>query len=172
MQDIDWEEWSYIATVVAALPVAAGAVYFFFERHMQRQAEEEESRIEREENYSRLQAEFRKAQFWLADHPEVNMHDRSFLNPVLAEKQRIFYSNLVSLLEESFILFHKPDDPEYVRLWNTWEDYMNELLTWDNFRQALPELLKGEDESFVNYVRGKAAQLDSGSENSPESIHL
>ena len=34
------------------------------------------------------------------------------------------------------------------RLWQSWEDYMREWCQREDFRAALPELLRGEDEEF------------------------
>ncbi len=148
-----WEMWSYVATVIAALSIPAGIVTYMIDRGKERVEEQEQSRIEREENYSRLQAEFRKAQFWLADHPEVNKHELPPEDATTRGQQEIYYSTLISLFEESFILFYKPEDPEYQRMWNTWADYIQEWLQRPNFRKTAPELLAGEDKEFVVYMQ-------------------
>ncbi len=43
------------------------------------------------------------------------------------------------------------------RLWSSWEDYMREWCRNDDFRDALPELLEGEDLDFQAHIRRIAA---------------
>jgi hypothetical protein len=45
-----------------------------------------------------------------------------------------------------------------LRRWNSWEDYMREWCLREDFRTALPELLKGEDRDFVQYIRRLAEE--------------
>ena len=66
------------------------------------------------------------------------------------------YSMMIGVLEESFMLFYVPGDADYMRMWNSWDDYINELLALPNFREQLPKLLHGEDEQFVAYMKSKA----------------
>jgi hypothetical protein len=40
------------------------------------------------------------------------------------------------------------------RRWTAWEDYMREWCRREDFRNALPELLPGEDEEFAAYLGG------------------
>ena len=159
----DWEKLSYIATI---LPVFAGFFYWLFvERRKQREIEEEENRLELRKNYSDLQREFRKAQYWLADtlknkleQDTTRMDMNSIIHLLTPGQKMIFYSILISMLEESFILFYRPDDPEYRRLWNSWEDYINEMLKIKDFRDQLLSLLQGEDPKFVEYMKAKLTQ--------------
>jgi len=44
------------------------------------------------------------------------------------------------------------------RLWRSWEDYMIEWVQRAEFRDALPNLLEGEDEEFTHYIRKLAGQ--------------
>lgn len=39
------------------------------------------------------------------------------------------------------------------RRWNSWEDYMREWCHRDDFHNALPLLLRGEDPQFQSYLR-------------------
>jgi hypothetical protein len=39
------------------------------------------------------------------------------------------------------------------RRWNSWDDYMREWCRRDDFRNALPQLLRGEDPEFQHYLR-------------------
>lgn len=48
-------------------------------------------------------------------------------------------------------------DRQTQRLWQSWEDYMREWCQRQDFRGALPELLKGEDEDFCAHIQKIAA---------------
>ena len=41
----------------------------------------------------------------------------------------------------------------YQCLWEPWGDFMCEWCQWRDFREALPELLKGEDEDFCARIQ-------------------
>jgi hypothetical protein len=162
--EVEWTslEWleaiSYLATIVTIPTAIASILYLFHERKKERDEEREARRIEREENYSDLQSEFRKTQYLLIAHPELDEHEMPLMDPALAKQQKIYYSSLVSLFEQSFILFHKPGDPEYTRMWNSWADYIDEWLKKSNFRSALGELMEGEDEDFIRYIQHKIGE--------------
>jgi hypothetical protein len=49
-------------------------------------------------------------------------------------------------------------DKQSLRLWKSWEDYMREWVRRAEFREALPELLEGEDEEFTHYILGLAQE--------------
>jgi hypothetical protein len=156
---LEWLEGaSYLATIITIPTAIASILYLFRERQKQLHEDREARRIEREENYSDLQSEFRKAQYLLIEHPELDQHETPLTDPALLKQQKIYYSNLVSLFEQSFILFHKPEDPEYERMWNSWSDYIGEWLVKPNFRSALPELMVGEDPDFMKYIQSKVGE--------------
>jgi len=49
---------------------------------------------------------------------------------------------------------YKPDmSDEDRRRWNSWDDYMREWCRREDFRNALPQLLRGEDPAFQDYLR-------------------
>jgi len=55
----------------------------------------------------------------------------------------------VSLFERAYLLvFEERMDKQTTRLWQSWEDYMREWCRRPDFREALPDLLSGEDEGF------------------------
>lgn len=149
-----WEFLSYVATVIAATTVPAAVLFYFSEKKKEYAAEKEASRIEREENYSRLMAEYRKLQIWYAEKPEIWDHKNALVGKDL-ELQRQYYSMMIGVLEESFMLFYVPEDAEYMRMWHSWDDYINELLALSNFRGQLDRLLHGEDERFIAYMEEK-----------------
>ena len=44
------------------------------------------------------------------------------------------------------------------RMWQSWEDYMREWCRREDFRAALPDLLRGEDEDFCLHIQRIAAE--------------
>jgi hypothetical protein len=44
------------------------------------------------------------------------------------------------------------------RRWNSWDDYMREWCRREDFHNALPLLLRGEDPEFQEYIRRIAAE--------------
>jgi hypothetical protein len=51
--------------------------------------------------------------------------------------------------------------PKQARRWNSWEDYMHEWCHKPIFRSCLPQLLRGEDPSFVRYVEQLAMSANN-----------
>jgi hypothetical protein len=65
---------------------------------------------------------------------------------------------LTSLFERAYLLLYEEDmSPKQARRWHSWEDYMVEWCRRSDFRSRLPQLLSGEDPSFVRYVEQLAA---------------
>jgi hypothetical protein len=140
---LTWFEFlSYIATVIG-IPLAIGL--FMHEERKERQAEQEEIYEKLMEHYARIQEK-------LFEHPEIDTHDTPPASPEDARRQMIVYQMLISLFERSFILLYGETDPAYQRMWNSWEDYLNEWIDRPNFRAALPQLMLGEDPHFVAYM--------------------
>jgi len=157
----NWEQVSYVATVVAAIPVGMSALWFFFNRRAAQKAQEEENALEekenqirQEDNYLELDEHYRIEQRWYADYlREGKSHQ---------DTELIHFSNIVNLLEKGFMLFHKPDDPQFSRMWNTWRDYIDEVVADPAFRKALvlrPNLLVGEDADFAVYIQERIENL-------------
>ncbi len=146
MFDYDLLEWSeflsYVATVIG-IPMA---IYIFAHQ------EKKERRIEQQEIYDKLMGHYTEIQNKLFEHPELDIHDRPLENPEDSRRQYILYEMVVSLFERSFILLHGEENPEYTRMWNSWLDYIKYWLSQENFRQALPKLMEGEDPDFVAYM--------------------
>ncbi len=131
-----------------------------------REDKQEDQRIERQENYSNLQKEFRAEQRWISS--EMTTLKLALLRKELTteqfleerkEKYRTYYTNLISMFEESFIIFYKPENAEYTRFWNTWADYIKEKLADTDLVEELEELLEGEDPMFRAYMNQKIEEL-------------
>ena len=66
---------------------------------------------------------------------------------------------LISLFERAYLVAYDPPMTERkLRRWRSWEDFMREWCRREDFRNALPDLLKGEDPEFVRYIAGLAAE--------------
>ncbi len=140
---LNWFEFlSYLATIIG-VPVAIWA----FMRE-----EEKERQNEQEEIYDKLMDHYDDILARLFEHPDIDQHEAPLDNAELKRQQKILYEMLVTLFERAFILLYGERDTAYKRMWNSWEDYMRHWVAKANFREALPELMLGEDAEFVSYM--------------------
>jgi hypothetical protein len=143
-----WELASYVVTVFG-LPYAI--TLFIHERARER-------RMENEELYQALAEEYAKFANLLISNADLQLMTGhvpdSALSAEQKERKSIIFDMLVALFERAFILVYEEKmDKQTARLWATWEDY---ILFWcrrDDFRTALPALLKGEDPDFSSYIK-------------------
>jgi hypothetical protein len=146
-----WELMSYVVTVVG-LPLAIWV--FLFEQRKERENEEEEVYQLLSDNYQ----DFLKVAL---DNPDLHLFSAGgadTLNAEQKERQFIIFTMLMSLFERAYLLLYQEDmSPRQARRWNSWEDYMLEWCRRPDFRASLPQLLHGEDPSFVRYVERLAA---------------
>lgn len=69
------------------------------------------------------------------------------------ERQRVIFEMLISLFERAYLLIYDEDpSPKQRRRWHSWDDYMREWCRREDFRVALPKLVRGEDPEFVAYI--------------------
>ncbi len=149
-----WEVASYVVTVVG-LPFAIAV--FIWERRHERQNEDEEIYQRLSEEY----AEFSKLLLQNADLGLMTQFNwqQAFTTEQL-ERKSILFDILLSLFERAYILVYEQDMSEQnKRLWASWEDYIRFWCARDDFRQALPSLLSGEDPDFGNYIRHVVDQV-------------
>ena len=142
-----WELLSYIVTVVG-LPLAIGV--FLYERRKERENEEEAIWHQLSDAYIDF------LQVVLAN-PDLKLRSRA-PTPDLTDEQRermwVIFDMLISLFERAYLLAYEPDmGAQQRRRWHSWEDYMREWCQRDDFREHLPELLRGEDPNFTAYIR-------------------
>ena len=77
------------------------------------------------------------------------------------ERRWVLFSILIALFERAYILVYEEQmNRQNRRLWLSWEDYMREWVRRDEFRDALPEHLEGEDPEFTAYIR-RLAEAES-----------
>ena len=69
---------------------------------------------------------------------------------------------LISLFERAYLVAWT-DEPDGLaaRRWASWDDYMREWCRREDFHNALPLLLRGEDPQFQAYIR-RVADAERG----------
>jgi len=148
-----FEFLSYVVTVVG-LPFAI--IVFIMEQRKERANEEEEI-------YQRLSDEYREFLKLVLDNADLQLLRREGVRHELTEEQKerrlAIFGIVVSLFERAYLLVYEDNmDKKARRLWRSWEDYMIEWVRRVEFREALPNLLEGEDEEFTQYIRQLAAK--------------
>lgn len=152
---VDWkflelfELLSYVATIVG-IPLAI----FIFKRE-----EVKERQAEQEEIYDKLMDHYDQILARLFEHPDIDQHNTPLDDAELRRQQKILYEMLVNLFERAFILLYGEKEIAYRRMWNSWEDYIKNWIARPNFREMLPDLVKGEDPDFVAYM-GRLSELE------------
>jgi hypothetical protein len=148
---------SYVVTVVG-LPFAIGA--FLIEQRRERENEEEEGYQLLSDAYN----DFLKIVLANADlrlRSSTALHDPT---PEQNERRVVIFDMLISLFERAYLVAYRPDmGPAEQRRWNSWDDYMREWLRRDDFFNALPLLLRGEDPAFQKYILALAQDERGGS---------
>jgi hypothetical protein len=145
---LEWAEvLSYVVTIIG-LPLA---IYVFMvERGKERQADEEAI-------HQRLSDEYNSFLKLVIDNADLQLLSREGVHAELSAEQRerkhAIFGILVALFERAYILVYEEDmDRQRRRLWQSWEDYMRDWCKRRDFREALPELMEGEDPDFVDHI--------------------
>lgn len=142
-----WELASYVVTVLG-LPLAI--VIFFWQERKERDNEEEAQ-------YQLLSDAYIDFLKVVLAHPDLQLRTNEPLpDPTPEQRERMFviFDMLMSLFERAYLVAYKPDmSEEDRRRWNSWDDYMREWCRREDFRNALPLLLRGEDPEFQEYLR-------------------
>jgi len=147
-----WELLSYVVTVVG-LPFAIAV--FFLDQRKERENEEEATWQQLSDAYSDF------LEIVLA-HPDLKLRSQNSV-PDLSDEQRermlVIFDMLISLFERAYLLAYEDDmDEQQARRWHSWEDYMRDWCRRADFRERLPELLRGEDPDFSAYILALAAE--------------
>lgn len=140
------EGMSYVVTIVA-LPFAIAV--FLFEQRRERANEEEEIFLKLSEDYSK----FMELVLANSDLQLRSKGSRPNLTGEQQERRLVLFTLLVSLFERAYVLvFEENMNRQQRRLWRSWEDYMRDWCSREDFRAVLPELLQGEDPDFVRTI--------------------
>ena len=138
---------SFVVTVVA-LPFAV--VVFLIEQRKERENEEEEA-------YQHLSDAYNDFLKIVLAHSDLQLRTAAALTsptPEQHERMLVIFDMLISLFERAYLVAYKDDmTPTESRRWNSWDDYMREWCRRDDFHNALPLLLRGEDPGFQSYIR-------------------
>ena len=143
---------SFVVTVIG-LPFAIGA--FLFEQRRERENEEEEG-------YQLLSDAYNDFLKVVLDNSDLKLRSTSALpNPTGEQNERrlVIFDMLISLFERAYLVaYHHRMTTTEQRRWNSWDDYMREWCRRDDFYNALPLLLRGEDPGFQAYIKGVAQE--------------
>ncbi|OGS33810.1 MAG: hypothetical protein A2293_12125 [Elusimicrobia bacterium RIFOXYB2_FULL_49_7] len=147
------ELWSYVVTIVG-LPMAL----FVFIHEQRKERENEEGEI-----YDRLMDGYSEFIKLVIENADLQLRSNRSLELTDEQKERRIniFDILVSLFERAYILTYEKDmDRNKRRRWQSWEDYMREWCCRKDFRHVLPDLLEGEDEEFVAYIKKIAVECE------------
>jgi len=147
-----WELLSYVVTVVG-LPFAI--VVFLWEQRKERLVDEEELH----QRLSAAYTDFLKLVLDNADLQLLRARPQAIeLDAEQQERRFALFGILISIFEQAYVMVYEEGmNRQRQRLWQNWADYIQDWCARPDFRAALPELLRGEDEDFAAYMRDTAA---------------
>jgi len=158
-----WELLSYVVTVIG-LPLAIAL--FFYEQRKERGNEEEEV-------YELLSRRYHDFLTLALENPDLHLISKAKtrdLTPEQQERMQAIFGMLISLFERAYLLLYDDNlSGKEARRWRSWEDFMQEWCERDDFREAIPDLLRGEDPEFAAYISRLAANQQSTSADSQSS---
>ena len=142
-----WKLASFIVTVVG-LPFAIGV--FLLQQRQERENEEEEA-------YQMLSDAYNDFLKIVLANADLQLRTSGALSSPTAEQNErmmVIFDMLISLFERAYLVAYKEDmTPTEKRRWNSWDDFMREWCRRDDFHNALPLLLRGEDPDFQAYIK-------------------
>jgi hypothetical protein len=146
------EMLSYVVTIIG-LPLAI--FVFVYEQRQERENEEDELYQLLSDGYT----DFLKLAL---EHSDLRLQSReatSGLTEEQAERMLTMFGILVSLFERAYLIAYDEAMPlRKARRWRSWEDFMREWCRREDFRNALPQLLPGEDPEFAIYLERLARE--------------
>jgi len=141
-----WELLSYVVTVIG-LPLAIAV--FLYEKRQERNNEEEEV-------YELLSGSYHDFLKLALENPDLRLLSKSRTGDLTAEQRErmeAIFGLLIALFERAYLLLYEADlAGKEARRWRSWEDFMQEWCERDDFREAMPGLLRGEDPEFAAYL--------------------
>jgi hypothetical protein len=152
------DAWEYASFVVTTLALPFAIAFFAWEQRKERDNEEEEG-------YQLLSDAYNDFLQTVLAHPDLHLRTNEPLpDPTAEQRERmlVVFDMLISLFERAYLVAYKPAMSETERRrWNSWDDYMREWCRREDFHNALPLLLRGEDPEFQDYIR-RIAQEERG----------
>lgn len=158
----DW--WEMASFVVTTLGLPFAILFFAWEQRKERDNEDEEG-------YQLLSDAYNDFLKVVLANPDLQLRSAERLpNPTPEQHERmlVIFDMLMSLFERAYLVAYKPkmSDTER-RRWNSWDDYMREWCRREDFRNALPQLLRGEDPEFQSYLRRIADEEERSAQHYP-----
>lgn len=155
-------QWFTDAANVATslgIPAAAIALYLYFNNQAKERDEEKAQRLAKQQEIDGdLKENYYDILKILIHKPYLDVHDQPLQNDAHARQQGRIYEYICSLFETAHMRL--ADQEDYLEMWQSWEDYINEWVVLRNFRAALPKLLVGENPDFVKYMQDKLTHMD------------
>jgi hypothetical protein len=153
------DAWELASFVVTALGLPFAIAFFWWEQRKERDNEEEAA-------YQLLSDAYNDFLKVVLANADLRLRTNEPLpNPTPEQNERILviYDMLISLFERAYIVAWTPHMSEVERRrWNSWDDFMREWCRRENFYNALPLLLRGEDPQFQKYIL-RVAEEERGS---------
>ncbi len=152
---ISRDTWELCSFIVTALGLPVAIIIFLWQQRKERENEDEEG-------YQLLSNAYNDFLKVVLAHPDLQLRSNAALpnaTPEQVERMLVIFDMLISLFERAYLVAykHKMSDEER-RRWNSWDDYMREWCRRDDFHNALPLLLRGEDPDFQTYIRRVAGE--------------
>ena len=156
----DWKELLEVASLAVTVIALPFAVWVFVsEKRKELENEEEEAFQHLSDAYN----DFLKV---VLDNADLQLRTSSALpNPTPEQNERmlVIFDMLIALFERAFLVAYKDGmNPAEQRRWNSWDDFMREWCRREDFHNALPLLLRGEDPAFQAYIRQVADEERRG----------
>ncbi len=148
MNALQLAEFAFYGVEIFGLPFAI----FVFVMEQRKERENEQEGI-----FQRLSDEYREFLKLVLENADLRLlraHGaRQDLTDEQKERRDAIFGVLVSLFERAYLLVYEERmAKQEQRRWQSWEDYMREWVCRNDFREALPSLLQGEDEEFKRYI--------------------
>jgi len=151
-----WELLSHLVTVVG-LPLAI--IVFLVQQRKERLNEVLMV-------YESLSDSYQKFLRVALEHSDLHLFSKTktaTLSVEQHERMMVMFTMLISLFERAYILIYEEGaSGVQQRHWNSWNDYMREWCTREDFRDVLDSLLTGEDADFCSYIRKLARETAVG----------
>ena len=149
------DAWELASFVVTTLGLPFAILVFLWEQRKERDNEEEQQ-------YQLLSDAYNDFLNVVLAHPDLQLRTATPLptpTPEQHERMLVIFDMLISLFERAYLVAWKPGrSGDEARRWNSWDDYMREWCRREDFHNALPLLLRGEDPEFQDYIRRIAAE--------------
>ena len=144
--------------LVTAIGLPFAVWVFIAQQRREREHEEEEA-------YQSLSDAYNHFLAVVLANADLQLRSASVLTDATLEQRermRIIFDMLISLFERAYLVAWKPKMTQAEqRRWNSWDDYMREWCRREDFYNLLPQMLRGEDPQFQDYIQ-KLAQSERG----------